>query len=212
MIRSTPLGDRGHPVLVDEEAPRGSARHDTFRVVGLDVYLREYVAWAFSEGQGPVNGVLPHWSRRHFPEDADGFDSAIVPYIRSIRAAGFTTVSSCQGGWTPRETPIGGTAPLGTVYESARGIYWCPEPPHLYLKVGEGHGGGGVLCGVRACAKAGLDTPAASTVARRFRGMKPRVVADEHALMVILEGEANRPAYDVWAQLWWDEVLVRAGS
>lgn len=211
MIRSTSMMLAECPILVDDAEHRSSVRTVTFRVVGLDVYLREYAAWAFAGAVPALPGLLREWSERHIPDDADGFDSAIVPYLRSIRASGFNPVSSCQGGWKPREEPSEGRGMQATaVYDWDREIFWCPEPPHVFLAVGKGHGGGGTLRGVQACAKAGLDTPAATTVARRFRGMKPRIAADETHLLVILEGDT--PSTDVQAQLWWDEVLVRAGS
>lgn len=172
---------------------------------GLDIreesrslHRRRYAVQAFA-------GFSEAWSRAHAPVEPDGYDGAIAGYVEELQALGFATLSSCQGGWLPAECTAHWRAVDAITVDDVR---WTPTAPHLYIEVGPGHGGDGVVQRLQAIRARGINTDLAELVATRFSTFHPRIVADESATYVVLE--SHRALHDTEAETWWRNLMTRA--
>lgn len=195
-----------HPDFAD-----GDVKEQRVCFVSHAEYRRCFVEWAYdgialATTLVGCEGFDATWGRRHAPFPPYGYDGAIQGYLDRIVDAGWTPISSCQGGFKPRLSAVNedffGHA---FVAQDARGFRWVKSTPHLMLRTGPGYGRGG--------AQRQAVYNAAARVAQRFdvsvyasRGS--HIFADETASGLVLEAPA--PCTDVEARAWWERITKLA--
>lgn len=206
-----------HPDFAD-----GDVREQRVCFVSHAEYERRFVEWACA-GIARTTALMDYegfdtaWNRRHAPSPPYGYDGAIQRFLDRIVDAGWTPDSSCQGGFKPR-LGEGNEEFFGHAFvvHGPRGFRWVKSTPHLMLRTGPGHGGGGVQRGAFEMANLPQAVYNAAALAADRFGVstfasgtaKSYIFADEIASGIVLEAPA--PCTDVEARAWWERITQLA--